>query len=92
MLKILKIAAILEGISSFLLYFVSMPSKYLINNEKSMPFIGAIHGFLFCVFIVVALYVAIKQKWSLSKVYIAFMCAVFPCGTFCFENEYLKNA
>jgi integral membrane protein len=91
MLKLFRIIAILEGISSILLFFVAMPLKYLFNNKEYMRPIGMAHGVLFTFFIVIALYFALKEKWDFKKGFIVFICSIIPCGTFYVEKKYLKN-
>lgn len=91
MLRIFKGIAILEGISSILLFFVAMPLKYLFNNKEYMRPIGMAHGLLFVLFIILALYFALKQKWDLKKIVIVLICSILPCGTFYVDKKYLRN-
>ena len=91
MLRIFKNIAILEGISSILLFFVAMPLKYLLNNKEFMRPIGMAHGVLFVFFVVIALYFALKEKWNFKKVAIVFICSFIPCGTFYVEKKYLST-
>jgi integral membrane protein len=92
MLKLFKTIAILEGISSILLFFIAMPLKYFLNNKQFMRPIGMAHGVLFCVFVIIALYFAVIEKWNLKKALIVFIASILPCGTFYIDKKYLKNA
>jgi integral membrane protein len=92
MLKLFKTIAILEGISSILLFFIAMPLKYIFKNEQYMRSIGMLHGILFCFFIAIAIYFSVQEKWNFKKNAIVFIAAVLPCGTFYVDKKYLKNA
>ena len=91
MLRIFKNIAILEGISSILLFFVAMPLKYLFNNTIYMRPIGMAHGVLFVFFVVIALYFAVKEKWNLEKIGLVLICSIIPCATFYIEKKYLRK-
>jgi integral membrane protein len=92
MLKLFKTVAIMEGISSIFLFFVAVPLKYLFENKEYMRPIGMAHGVLFTIFIIIAGYFALNEKWDLKKSLIVFVCSIIPCGTFYVEKKYLKNA
>lgn len=91
MLQLFRIIAVLEGISSILLFFVAVPLKYLFHNTIYMRPIGMAHGLLFTFFILIALYFGLKEKWNFQKSFIVFICSIIPCGTFYIEKKYLKN-
>ena len=92
MLKLFKIIAVLEGISSILLFFFAMPMKYIMNNKIFMPSIGMGHGVLFLAFIGLTIVFAFTKKWTSQKVLLFFFCSLIPCGTFYIDKKYLKNA
>lgn len=92
MLKSFKITAVLEGISSLLLFFFAMPMKYLFDDKQFIRPIGMAHGILFTLFIAFVVYFAFKEKWNFEKIAIAILCSIIPCGTFYFDKKYLKNA
>ena len=68
-----------------------MPLKYLFNNKEYMRPIGMAHGVLFVLFIILALYFALKQKWDLKKIVIVLIFSILPCGTFYVDKKYLRN-
>lgn len=92
MLKFFKIIAILEGISSILLFFFAMPMKYIMKNKQFIPPIGMAHGIFFMGFIGFTLLFAINKKWTSQKVLVFFFFSIIPCGTFYIDKKYLKNA
>jgi integral membrane protein len=92
MFKLFKIIAVLEGISSMLLFFFAMPMKYLMNNKYFMRPVGMGHGVLFIGFILMTLFFALNKKWTSQKVILFFFFSIIPCGTFYIDKKYLKNA
>ncbi|MBC7642510.1 MAG: DUF3817 domain-containing protein [Flavobacterium sp.] len=91
MLKFFKLIAILEGISSVLLFFVAVPMKYIFHNKQFIRPFGMAHGFLFTIFVIIAFVFAITYEWNFKKIFIVFVCAIIPCGTFYVDAKYLKN-
>ncbi len=71
-----------EGISLLLLLFVAMPFKYLLNLPVFVQYIGMAHGILFLLYIVMALYLSVIEKWTLSKVALVCFLSVVPFGVF----------
>jgi len=76
-----RLVAFLEG-CSFLLFAVTMPLKYVWNMPKPNYFIGMLHGLLFLTYLVLLLQVATENKWSLKKIFLSFIAALLPFGTF----------
>lgn len=91
MLKLFKLVAILEGISSILLFFFAMPMKYILKNKTFMPPIGMLHGILFIGFIMLTLFFAVQKKWTSQKVLMFFFFSILPCGTFYLDKKHLQN-
>ena len=89
MLNIFKISSFLEGVSYLLLLFGGMPLKYLGNNDVLVKALGMPHGILFMAYIVLALIMSRKLKWSLKTTFISLIVAVIPFGTFYFNKKYL---
>jgi integral membrane protein len=59
----LRTIGLIESLSSFALFFVAMPIKYidaLGGNPQPVSIVGAIHGGLFCIYIL-ALILAIRS-------------------------------
>jgi len=51
-------------------------------NLKPNYFIGMLHGLLFLTYLVLLLQVATENKWSLKKIFLSFIAALLPFGTF----------
>jgi len=92
MLNIFKITSFLEGVSYLLLLFAGMPLKYIGNNDVLVKALGMPHGILFMAYIVLALIISRKLKWSVTTTLFALIAAVIPFGTFYVNKKYLGSA
>lgn len=90
MLKIFRLTALLEGISYLLLFSISMPLKYWGEIPEPNKIIGYAHGFLFILFVVLAILFVSERKLSLKKGVLIFLSSLLPFGTFYLDKYYLK--
>jgi integral membrane protein len=93
LLKSFKIIAILEGIS-YLVLFGNMLLVKPFNPEiyKVLLYpIGMTHGLLFIAYIILALLVGSKLKWSFKTLGIVMLASLVPLATFYIERKYLNR-
>ena len=89
-----KVVAILEGIS----YLVLFGNMLLIKPFHSDLYqtllypIGMAHGLLFIAYVLLALLVGSKLKWSFKTLGIVLLASLIPFATFYVEKRYLKSA
>ena len=76
-----------EGVSLLLLLFVAMPLKYLSGKPEMVKIVGWAHGVLFVAFMIAVLNAFIVRKWAFTKVFVAFIAAFLPFGTFWFDKK-----
>ena len=76
-----RLVAFLEG-CSFLLFAITMPLKYMMGMPKPNYIIGMAHGLLFISYIILLLQVSTENKWPFKKIFLAFLAALVPFGTF----------
>lgn len=76
-----RLVAFLEG-CSFLLFAITMPLKYMMGMPKPNYIIGMAHGLLFISYVILLLQVSTENKWPLKKIFLAFIAALVPFGTF----------
>jgi integral membrane protein len=88
----LRIVGILEGISFLVLLFVAMPLKYIYAKPEAVRQVGAIHGFLFVVFIFLLLSCAAEYGWERRKSMILVGLSMLPFGNFYADKKYLRHA
>ncbi|MCX6587457.1 MAG: DUF3817 domain-containing protein [Acidobacteria bacterium] len=74
-----------EGVSFLLLLGVAMPLKYLAGRPEAVRVVGAAHGGLFVVYVVLALIAARRYSWPGRRVGEALAAAFLPFGPFWFD-------
>lgn len=83
--------SISEGISFLLLLFVAMPLKYIWEMPVFVKVTGMAHGVLFIAYILGAVLMYDKMKWSFKDLAVIMLCAVLPFGPFYVDSKYLKT-
>ena len=77
----LRLIAFLEG-CSFLLLGFTMILKYKFSMPQPNYIVGLAHGILFVLYIVLLLQVSFLHRWSIFKMFMAFLASLIPFGTF----------
>jgi integral membrane protein len=77
----LRIIAFMEGCSYLLLGF-TMIIKYKFSMPQPNYIVGLAHGILFVLYIVLLLQVSFLYRWSIVKMFMAFLASLIPFGTF----------
>lgn len=91
MLKFFRATAILEGISYLLLFGFTMPLKYWADILGPNKIVGYAHGFLFILYVVIAILFCMERKWGLKRFLMLFLASLLPFGTFYADKKYLKG-
>ena len=92
MLKLLRITAILEGISYLLLFSLSMPLKHWAGIGEPNIYIGYAHGFLFIAYLALALLVWKERQWGRKILIYLVLASLLPFGTFYIESRFLRKS
>jgi integral membrane protein len=90
MLRFIRVIAILEGVSYLLLFGLTMPLKYWADIGMPNKVVGLAHGILFILFVFLAGYICVKQRWGLGRFAILFISSLLPFGTFFTDYKYLR--
>ena len=77
----LRIVAFMEG-CSFLLLGLTMILKYKFSLPQPNYIVGLAHGIHFVVYIFLLLQVSFLHRWSIFKMFMAFIASLIPFGTF----------
>lgn len=85
-LRILKILAILEGIS-YLSFAITMPLKKMYDMPKPNHYVGMAHGILFILYVIFVILVKKDAKWNLTTTFWALFASIIPFGTFVAEAK-----
>jgi integral membrane protein len=77
----LRIVAFLEGCSYLLLGF-TMILKYKFSMPQPNYIVGLAHGILFVLYVGLLIQVSWIHRWTLLKMFWAFLASLIPFGTF----------
>jgi integral membrane protein len=89
-MKLLRIVAIMEGIS-YLLFAITMPLKYYGELLWPNKYVGMAHGVLFIAYVILVLIVWTKKKWKLEFAFYALYASLIPLGTFIVDKYLFKE-
>ena len=92
MINILRIIALLEGLSFLLLLGVAMPLKYMYDKPEMVKIVGMAHGVLFIAYILLVIIVRQLLNWNFKQTFIALIASVLPFGTFYADKKIFKVA
>lgn len=90
-LKQFAFIALLEGISTVVLFFIAMPLKYFAGIENAVKYPGWVHGVLFVAYIGMLINVAIKYSWSFRRVFLYLLASIVPLMPFWIEKSLRKE-
>jgi integral membrane protein len=85
-----RIIAFVEGLS-YLLLGITMILKYQHNILKPNYIVGMAHGGLFILYVILLIQVGIQYKWTLIKMFWAFVASLVPFGTFYADKRLFRE-
>jgi integral membrane protein len=86
-LHALRQLAIIEGISTLVLFGIAMPLKYFAGMPLAVTVVGSIHGALFVALCVMLLIAIRKVPISLAMAAAGVVAAIVPGGPFLLERQ-----
>jgi integral membrane protein len=90
-LTILRLIALLEGVSFLVLLGIAMPLKYYFNQPNAVKQIGMAHGVLFILYVINLLVVHINKRWGVGITIGAFVASLIPFGTFYADKKWFRT-
>lgn len=87
--KIFKWVSILEGTSFLVLLLIAMPLKYIWDAPQMVEVVGMMHGVLFVLYIMGALWLYKALEWNIKTLLVVCVSSVLPLGPFYVEKKYL---
>jgi integral membrane protein len=87
-----RVMAYVVGVFLLLLVLVAMPFKYLAENEAPISVIGPLHGFLYMVYLLVSLDLAVKSKWPWTRTLWVLIAGTLPFASFFVEHKVTREA
>jgi integral membrane protein len=65
--------------------------KYWANFHQAVSVVGALHGWLFVAYGLMAIYITFVQKWPIKRLILAWIASIVPFGPFVFDHYVLSN-
>jgi len=90
MLRIFRVIAIFEGVTTIALFLLAMPLKYWFGNPALVPPVGALHGAAWLTYVGGMLVCLPGKGFSPAGWLRIFVAALFPFGTF-LNDFFLKR-
>lgn len=81
-LKLFRIIALVEGVTTLSLFLVAMPMKYWFDNPALVPPVGMIHGVAWVGYIAAMVVCLPGNGFSMLDAVRTFIAGLFPFGTF----------
>ncbi|HEY3259800.1 MAG TPA: DUF3817 domain-containing protein [Pseudonocardiaceae bacterium] len=85
-----RIAAYVVGV--FLLLLVAaMVVKYVGHQPRAVEIVGPIHGFIYAVYLAIALDLALRAKWSIRGTLLVLLAGTVPFLSFVAERQVTRH-
>jgi len=82
-----RVMAYVVGIILLVLVFVAVPLKFFAHHPGPAMVVGQLHGFLYIVYLVLALNLAVQRRWSLPRTVLLLLAGTVPFLTFVMERR-----
>jgi integral membrane protein len=79
--------AYVVGVWLIILVLVAVPLKYLADQPKLVEIVGPVHGFLYMVYLVTAVDLAFRARWSPVRTVLVMLAGTIPFLTFYAERR-----
>ena len=86
-----RVLASVVGVWLLLLVLVAMPVKYLGGNDALVAVVGPIHGFLYMVYLVTVLDLAVKARWPMLRTLLVMLAGTVPFLSFVAERKVTRQ-
>lgn len=80
-----------EGTSFLLLLGIAMPLKYAAGQPLAVTIIGAAHGALWILYLLVLLIAYRHYRWNFGRLFAGGLASVLPFGPFVFDRKMLPR-
>ncbi len=85
-----RVMAIVAGIMSLLLWFVYVPIKAFADNPDlphTLVWIPMVHGYLYPIYVITAIQLSVKAKWTLPKMLGFILAGTLPIASLIAERR-----
>ncbi|HEX6085217.1 MAG TPA: DUF3817 domain-containing protein [Thermoanaerobaculia bacterium] len=89
--RALRHLAVIEGISTLVLFGIAMPLKYFAGMPMAVRIVGSLHGALFVALVLMLLVAIRKVPISLGVAAAGMVAAVIPGGPFLLDRHLARH-
>jgi integral membrane protein len=82
-----RVLGYVVGVGLIVLVFVGVPLKYLADSPGVVAVVGPMHGFLYMVYLVAAVNLAFRARWSPVKTALVMLAGTIPFLSFVAERK-----
>ena len=75
------------GVGLVILVLVAVPLKYFADSPTLVAIVGPLHGFLYMVYLVAAVNLAFRSRWSPVKTVLVMLAGTVPFVSFVAERK-----
>ena len=75
------------GVGLLILVLVAVPLKYFADSPTLVAIVGPLHGFLYMVYLVAAVNLAFRSRWSPVKTVLVMLAGTIPFVSFVAERK-----
>lgn len=86
-LKLFRNIAVIEGISTIILFCIAMPLKYWADIPLAVTYVGWAHGLLFIAYIYLLVMCWLAYRWTFGRVALFFVASLIPFAPFFVERK-----
>ncbi len=89
-----RIMAIVAGVMSLLLWFISMPVKYLLNDEslhQATIWIPMVHGYLYPIYVLFAIQLSVAKRWKTMNILGLILAGTLPIASIWAERYVVRK-
>jgi len=86
-----RVMAYTVGVGLVILVLIGMPLKYLAGSPAVVEVVGPLHGFLYLVYLMAALDLAIRRRWSLPRTAVVLLAGTVPFLSFVVEHQVTRE-
>jgi len=91
-LKLFRNTAVIEGISTIILFCIAMPMKYLSDMPQAVTYVGWVHGLLFIAYVYLLVMCWFTYRWKPGRVALFFLASLIPFAPFFVERKLRHEA
>jgi integral membrane protein len=89
-----RVMSYVTGVGLIVLVFIAVPIKYipaLGEKEGPVAIVGALHGYLYMIYVVLTLALAYTRKWKLPKLILVVAAGTIPLAVFFAERRVIRD-